>query len=100
MLWPPAVCRSVSVTSICWRFRPPRAEYRRLFLAHPAVIHPDRKETEKTGSEIPRRSIEIINAGFNDTKTQDVWVPLADEGHDIGHHGSRITRQEQTIDRS
>jgi hypothetical protein len=52
---------------------------RRLFLAHPAIINPDRKETKKTGTEIPGRSVEIIHSRFNNTKTQDVWILLADE---------------------
>ena len=72
----PFTPRRVSATGA---LRSSHMKSRRLFLAHPAIINPDRKETEKTGTEIPGRSVEIIHSRFNNTKTQDVWILLADE---------------------
>jgi hypothetical protein len=52
---------------------------RRLLFAYPAIINPDRKETQKTSTEISGWSAEIIHSSFNNTKTQNVRILLADE---------------------
>ena len=61
------------------RARSSAREMLKLFPAHPAVINPDREKTETASAEIPGRSVEIIYSGFNNTKTQDVWILLAEE---------------------
>src|SRR5579872_4897630 len=69
--------------------------HRRSIADCPAVINPDREQTEKAGGEISGWSVEVIHARFNNTKAQDVWVSTADKGNGAVQHGALITRREQ-----
>jgi hypothetical protein len=53
--------------------------WRGLFFAYPAIINPDGKEAKKTSAEITSWSIKIKYSSFNNTKTQDVWILVAEK---------------------
>ena len=71
------------------RFAQPHTPSAALVLAHPAIINPDSKKSEQTGTEITRPSVEKIHSRFDNAKTQDVWIFLPDERSDVVEHGVR-----------